>query len=348
MKSDMVTQETSARWTPEKVWAWQRAQQWRCGFNYLPASAVNSTEMWQAETFDLPAIERELNWAKQIGFNSCRVFLQYLVWEDDPQGLLTRLDQFLQAAHERGLTTILILFDDCAFAGREPYLGPQDAPVAGVHNSGWTPSPGRSRVVDEKYWLRLREYVQAVIGRFQTDPRVHCWDLYNEPGNNGTGDESLPLLQACFAWAREIAPSQPLTTGVWNKESTACDEFVCKASDILSFHEYTDLETTQARVAQLQSFERPLLCTEWMSRTLASLFQTHLPYFHSTGIGCYFWGLSNGRTQTHWPWGSLPAAPPPELWFHDLLDSNGQPHRADELELIRRVLARTSTAGAGD
>ena len=223
----------SGRWTKEAAWAWQRAQPWRCGFNYLPGSAVNSTEMWQAETFDLPTIERELNWAQQIGFNSCRVFLQYLVWEDDAQGFLSRLEQFLQAAHERSLTTILILFDDCAFAGREPYLGPQDAPVAGVHNSGWTPSPGRSRVVDEQCWPRLKQYVQGIIGTFRSDTRVQCWDLYNEPGNNNTGDESLPLLQACFAWAREAAPSQPLTAGVWNRESTACDEFVCEVSDIL-------------------------------------------------------------------------------------------------------------------
>ena len=327
-------------WTKPQVWDWQRAQPWRCGFNYLPSSAVNSTEMWQAATFDLPTIERELNWARDIGLNGCRVFLEYLVWESDQQGLLGRLDQFLAVAHARGVATMLILFDDCAFAGREPYLGPQDESVSGVHNSGWTPSPGRARVTDRASWPRLKEYIQAVIRRFGQDERISCWDLYNEPGN-GMGDESLPLLRECFAWAREVAPAQPLTTGVWHPELGAYNEFVCDASDVISFHDYADLTTTGQRVTELQTFERPLLCTEWMSRTANSHFATHLPYFREAGIGCYFWGLVNGRTQTHFPWGSPPDAKEPALWFHDLLDRQGQPHRESEVRQIREMLARS-------
>ena len=32
-------------------------------------------------------IDRELAWAKEAGYNSIRVFLQYIVWKDDPEGL---------------------------------------------------------------------------------------------------------------------------------------------------------------------------------------------------------------------------------------------------------------------
>lgn len=42
-----------------------------------------------------------------------------------------------------------VLFDDCAFSHKEPYLGKQDYPTKGVHNSGWTPSPG-FRIADDK------------------------------------------------------------------------------------------------------------------------------------------------------------------------------------------------------
>ena len=77
-----------------------------------------------------------------------RIFVQFLVWQDDPDGLRQHLDEFLSIASEQGISTVPVLFDDCAFAGKEPYLGPQDDPVAGVHNSGWTPSPGPSRVAN--------------------------------------------------------------------------------------------------------------------------------------------------------------------------------------------------------
>ena len=41
---------------------------------------------------------------------------------------------------------MFILFDDCAFAGKEPYLEKQDDPIPYTHNSGWTPSPGLTHV----------------------------------------------------------------------------------------------------------------------------------------------------------------------------------------------------------
>ena len=42
--------------------------------------------MWQAESFDPDSIERELQWAAGLGYNSVRVFLQFMVWESRPGG----------------------------------------------------------------------------------------------------------------------------------------------------------------------------------------------------------------------------------------------------------------------
>jgi hypothetical protein len=132
------------RWSSERVGAWYDAQPWMLGFNYVPRTAVNWTELWQADTFDLTTIERELDWAQHIGFNALRTNLQYLVWQHDAAGMIARLDRFLGAAARRGLRTMLCLFDDCAFSGREPYLGRQDPPVPNLHNSGGAASPGRA------------------------------------------------------------------------------------------------------------------------------------------------------------------------------------------------------------
>ena len=41
-----------------------------------------------------------------------------------------------------------------------------------------------------------------------------------------------------------------------------------------------------------------------MRRASGSRFETHLPFFKEHGIGCYSWGLVNGKTQTHLPWNS--------------------------------------------
>lgn len=333
----------AAHWTPERAHAWYDALPWICGFNYLPSTAVNSTEMWQAETFDPATIERELGWAKGIGFNTCRVFVQYLVWDADPDGFLGRFDRFLDLAGRNGLSVMPILFDDCAFAGKEPHLGPQDDPVSGIHNGGWTASPGRARVLNRACRPRLREYVRSVIGRFANDDRVLAWDVYNEPGNGDMGEKCLPLLRAAFAWAREVNATQPLTAGVWNTSAdfAAVNEVLLTLSDVTSYHDYETREKSEKRIAELRKLGRPLLCTEWMRRGFGSHFDTHLPLFRRERVGCWFWGLVNGRTQTHFPWGSLPGAPTPKRWFHDLLASDGSPHDETEIALIHQELQET-------
>ena len=82
----------TGQWTVS-AWAWQRQQPWIVGFNYVPSTAANTTEFWSRETFDEKTIDRELGWGGALGFNSCRVFVQYLVWKSDPDGLKQRLEQ---------------------------------------------------------------------------------------------------------------------------------------------------------------------------------------------------------------------------------------------------------------
>ena len=336
-------------WSIERAAEWRARDGWRLGFNYVPSTAVNTTEFWQAETFDLPTIRRELTWAAELGFNACRVFLQYLVHVADPAGHLARLDAFLDAAGGLGLAVMPVLFDDCAFAGKQPHLGRQAEPVPGVHNSGWTPSPGSERVRDAAQWPALRGYVQDVLSALAKDERVNVIDLYNEPGNGAMGSDSLALLRAAFTWAREANPSQPLTAGPWSPELVDLNELMLAESDVTSFHSYEPLASVRDLARSLESSGRPLLCTEWMRRTPHatstggenSSIATLLPFFHESGISCYQWGLVNGRTQTHLPWGLTNDLNPP-TWFHDLLTADGRPHDSDEIEVIRRHAPRRS------
>ncbi len=329
----------SARWSPEQAWQWYLEQSWLCGFNFLPSTAVNSTEMWQAESFDSATIDRELGWAEAAGLNTCRVFVQYLVWQHDPAGQKERMERFLSLADSHGISTMFVLFDDCAFSGKQPYLGRQDDPTPGVHNSGWTPSPGFAATTDQSQWPALEKYVQDVIGRFGDDRRVNVWDLYNEPGNSQRREQSQPLLEAAYTWARAVRPRQPLTSGLWNPTIPTVERASAELSDIISFHAYSDLETTEEIIAHLEDFGRPLICTEWLFRPHDSRFESHLPLFREKQVGWYIWGLVNGKTQTHCAWGSQPGAPEPEIWQHDIFHPDGSYYDQGEIEFVREYIA---------
>lgn len=328
----------SQRWTARHAWDWYEAQPWLLGFNYVTSTSVNAVDMWQAAGFDPTTIDRELGWAEATGFNTCRVFLSYVAWEADPEGFADRLDQFLALAVDHGISVMPIPFDDCAFSGREPVAGPQPAPVPGVHNSQWVASPGAQRVRDRGAWPPLEGYVKDVVGRLADDERVLLWDLYNEPGNSGMGDDSLPLVQAAFAWAREAGATQPLTVGIWG-ELPALNELQAAQSDILSFHSYTDVAGLSAQIQKHRAHGRPIICTEWMARSLGGSYQTQLPVLERERVGCYCWGLVAGKTQTYFPWGSEEGAEEPVLWFHDLYRPDGTPWDVGE------VLAIGSHAG---
>ncbi len=321
------------RWSAEKAWSWHKQVGPLRGCNYIPRTAVNTIEMWQRETFDERTIAEELAWAAAVRLNSLRVFLHYLVWEADPDGLKQRLDKFLSVAYQRGLRTMLVLFDDCW--NQEPKLGPQEPPIPGVHNSRWVASPGRSRVLDRNAWKGLESFVKDIVGTFAKDERVLAWDLYNEPGNEGMGEKSLPLVEATFEWARAVHPTQPLTVGLWANFQDAMHQRFAELSDLISFHSYDPPEGVKAKIAYLQRFGRPIVCTEFLRRSVGNTFAAILPLFAEHRIGWFFWGLVAGRTQTYLDWSSKPGDPPPTVWQHDLLRPDGTPYDSAEIALLR-------------
>lgn len=352
------------QWPKEKIWQWYDAQPWLCGFNYLPRTAVNFTEMWQRETFDPATIEQELAWAKDVGFNTLRTNLPFIVWEADREGLLERLERFLAICEKNRLRAMICPLDDCGFSGDHPFLGPQKPPEPGVHNSQAAASPGRNVVMDKGRWSQVDAYFRDIVSTHRADSRIFIWDLYNEPGNTmifkADGEPefnreleqfSYELMLKLLDSARAIDPVQPLTIGGWHlpppwEEGELHEHFIdlkaFEISDVVSFHAYCNPERLNAVISNLKRYGRPLLCTEWMGRQAGSRIEDLLPIFHREKIGCYQWGLVKGRTQTYIPWPALKARlgawdEATDEWFHDLLNPDGSPHRADEVTLIRRL-----------
>src|SRR5687767_15506807 len=100
--------EQPGRWPAQQANAWYAKQPWLVGANFGPSTAINQLEMFQADTFDLETIDRELGWAKDLGFTSMRVFLHHLLWEQDSEGFLERLDQFLEVAEKHEIGVMIV------------------------------------------------------------------------------------------------------------------------------------------------------------------------------------------------------------------------------------------------
>lgn len=321
------------RWSEETAWEWYNGHRWLVGCNFIPSTAINQLEMWQVETFDPSTIERELGWASGLGFNTARVYLHDLVWENDPTGFVQRIGRFLEIASSKGVKPMFVFFDDVW--NLEFLPGKQPEPKPGVHNSGWVQSPGANKVLDPSTWGPLEEYVKGILNSFGDDDRVLMWDLYNELGGGDLGRRSLGLLKEVFRWTREARPSQPTSVGVWF-DNDELNDLQLSNSDIVTFHNYHDAENLEGQISRLRMHGRPMICTEYMARTRGSLFETCLPVFKRENVGCVNWGLVDGKTQTKYPWNSEEGSPEPETWFHEILRSDGTPYRQEEVDLIRK------------
>lgn len=353
-------QDPPARWSQSKANAWYQAQPWLVGANFVPSDAINELEMFQPATFDPALIDKELGMAESIGMNTMRVFLQDQLWTSDPAGFKQRLDTFLSIAAKHHIRPLLVLFDSCWET--DPHLGPQHPPIPGVHNSGWVQSPGKERLEDPADEPQLKAYVQGVVGAFANDSRVLGWDIWNEPDNQG-GDVAIDvpakvarvdeLLPKAFAWAREMHPTQPLTSGVWMGSwsnpalESATTKLQLANSDVISFHDYNWPEGFEQRIHELLPLHRPLLCTEYMARGAGSTFDTILPLAKQYHVGAINWGFVAGKTQTYLPWDSWKRPYvdlQPTIWFHDVFKKDDTPYRQHEVDLIRQLTGRGTPA----
>jgi hypothetical protein len=310
--------------------------------------------MWQADTFDPLTIDRELGWASDIGFNLIRVFLNDMVWAEDPSGYAKRIDKFLEIADKHKIKVMFVFFDSCF--NPHPTIGKQPEPRPRVSNSRWVQSPHIDTLKDPNSWGKLKNYLQNIVQRYRNDGRVLIWDIYNEPGNTNTPaiskfepknkeELSLMLMKQAFSWGREINPTQPISACVWTGEwekgenVTAINKFALENSDLVQFHMYFGPKEILEGIKKLQAYNRPIICSEYMARPW-STFEAILPIFKGHRIGALNWGFVLGRTQTNYSadsWEKTYTAEP-ELWVCELLRSDGTPYRATEVAFIKDII----------
>ncbi len=330
------TEPVSTRWNDQQAQEWANQNGWLRGSNFNPSTAINQLETWQAESFDTTTINRELGWAQNIGMNVMRVYLHHLAWEVDKEGFKNRMSTYLDIASKHGIKTVFVFFDDCWNPTYQ--AGKQPDPKPGVHNSGWVRDPGDLLFQDTTLIHVLEAYVKDVLTTFKDDKRIAIWDLYNEPGNSGDGNKSLPLLKKVFEWAWEVRPSQPVSSGVWSLSLSDLNKFQIENSDIVTYHNYESPEKHQAAIDTLKRYGRPMVCTEYMARRNNSLFTNIMPMLKAQNIGAINWGLVAGKSNTKYAWDEpIPDGSEPKLWFHEIFYPDGKPYKQEEVDLIKSL-----------
>ncbi|NBA75421.1 cellulase family glycosylhydrolase [Emticicia sp. ODNR4P] len=352
--SNSSTAQVRKGWTKEQANEWYKKQGWLVGANYLPKSAINQLEMWQADTFDTENIDKELGYAQSLGMNTMRVFLHDLAYETDSLGFYKRIDTFLTIAQKHKIRPLIVIFDSCW--DPFPQVGKQHEPKPYVHNSGWVQSPGQKALQDESQYIRLEKYVRAVVSHYAKDKRILGWDVWNEPDNmTGPSYERLEiknkvdiitkLLPKVFAWARAAQPTQPLTSGVWagdwsqDAKLKPIEKVQLEESDVISFHNYDNPTIFENRIKELSRYGKPMLCTEYMARPNGSTFQGSLPIAKKYKVAMFNWGFVSGKSQTIYPWDSWTKQynSEPPVWFHDIFREDGSPYKQEEVDFIKSM-----------
>lgn len=335
---------SSARWTEQKANEWYDRRGWQVGSNFVPSSASNQLEMFQAATWDPVTIDRELGWLQSLGFNSVRVFMHNLLWETDANGFFIRLDAFLELTTKHKINVLAVIFDSC-WDGY-PKIGKQLEPIPGVHNSRWVQSPGFEIVHNRTAFNTLERYVTSLLTRYRNDKRISMWDLWNEPDNSGYATTLIaPLLAQTFTWAEAVGLSQPVSSGVWgfgNLNTNEVAHVQLSRSDVISFHSYDPVAklTSQVQIIRSITGNRPLINTEYMARPMGSTFDPNLGFMKSQRISAHNWGSVTGRSQTKYPWAcdsKTPCKTEPPVWFHDIFFTNGTAYRPAETAYLRAL-----------
>lgn len=335
---------------------------WLRGCNYHPSNCMGFLDMFQNHDFEahLACADEELALAHKLGFNSIRFLLNFNVWRMEHNDLLKHFDAYLELCEKHGMTAIVMLACDCCVPKGKTYTPPQMGER--IPEWGWHGGKKHSAFVDTvemgDHLLDLPEYrdlyyafAKEIISLHKNDPRICVWDLYNEPGNSNRDEVTLPHLKKFFEIAREIDPSQPLTACLWRwseedfQNPTACARFCLENADVITYHNYENMEKNVKIIRFLRKYGRPILNTEWMARPMGSTVFDLFPLFYLENVGCFNWGLVAGKSQYFECWNNLwdryeagtDTTTDFRLWFHDLYRPSHRPYDPKETELIRRI-----------
>lgn len=197
----------------------------------------------------------------------------------------------------------------------------------------------------------LENTVRAVIRHFRGDERIVLWDIWNEPNMN---DDKTALMMDWIAkmvqWCQQEGCTQPISasivwdTGVSTNQASPSGlrqlrENTERLMDVHNYHDYACQDgfnqETPSMVKRLEKLgERPLVCTECMTRTNGSTYARTLTDFAKYNINFYTWGLyaCDPNWEVKWSRSTFYNWEP---MFHNALYMDGEPYAESEPGWVR-------------
>jgi len=297
------------QWTAEQCAAWQAEYGPIRGINcpYPPCGAMTQ--------------EQAIAYAASLGYNSIRWW----------PGGGTNTDNYIKSVEQ--------------WAGWADKYGMTVSPVFSFPNAYFNQS-------DHKAALKsLENQVRKVIQHFRGDKRVILWDLWNEPNlNDGDTEEIMEWITKMATWCRQEGCTQAISSSlIWDSSVSTNQaqatggrllrENVEKLMDVHNYHDYSCQDQfnqeTPTMVARLKKIaDRPIVCTECMTRTNGSTYARTLVDFAKYNINFYAWGLCACDPNWEVRWGRSTFYNWDPM-FHNALYADMEPYNESEPQWVR-------------
>ena len=307
--------------------------------------------LWKQDSIGfIKRIDEYLTLSEKHGIKTLFVFFDD-VWH--PQPNLGKQPKPIPYVHNSGWVQspgARILYDSLSHNELEPYVKGVVSKFANDSRVlGWDlyNEPGQKGIASHNISKKRAIELYKKIGIEITDDNYSTYNLNKIDPKDKKQIYTLSLLKKTVKWVRKINPSQPITIGIyewdikWDDKNNLSDlnKFILNNSDIISFHSYGSKNEVLRRVKELENYDRPILCTEYIAREYQNTFENILPIFYDNKIGAYNWGLVSGKTNTIYPWKSWDSTytRSPKKWHHDIFYKDGKPYSTDEIELIKNL-----------
>ena len=273
---------------------------WIKGFNYVPSYARNDIEFWR--DYDGEIVEREMGYAKRIGFNCARVFLAGIVFQHQPEQFIENIVHFVRTAHQYGIYTIPCIWDSC-FSEEEP--------VIDFDANEWMPNPGVRHLGEaERVWQV--PYCDALIDALEQEQGLLMWDIHNEPWQTAYVMHSEGEIRA--AREKEILnfvrffcdyfhehSKKPVTVGV---AAASQLELIGEWCDVLSFHDYSPTWKTievqyDIALGYAEKWNKAVFCSEMCCPARCNPYDIAIEVADKKQVGYILWELMIGKTFWH-------------------------------------------------
>ncbi len=237
------------------------------GFNYQPSYGSSGFELWQK--FDEAIIDKELGLGKKYfpKMNAIRLWLSWNSFIRNPERFSNNFEIALTIAAKYDLVVMPVLFN----RWHDSVLD-----YGGIYIDHFLPRVS---------WVQSKDmfapYLEAIVGKHASDPRVFAWDLCNEPFSYSCPPDDIPeIVKAEYGWLEEIyntckrlSAEAPITVGIHPGHRLRGIQQIEPISDILSIHPYWTADSPPHKksayeklldeyVAFADEVKKPLLATE--------------------------------------------------------------------------------------